>query len=229
MDDAISACRATVRAAVVLAVLASTATAQDSGARITGRVVDAGGAALPGVRITVTRDLQRKEVITGNDGGFAVSGLALATYDVTADLAGFETVNMRVSASATGTDTPLTIRMRLGCVEPDLEVVLPLVDVVNAVDLIVHVRLDSIEKAYQQRVGDGYCGTITVFEATIREIVVNRRSQRPGRIRFVMLGTELLHFFQPGDDDIAFLAWDSDTAPIGRSAAVIWCRCAMAR
>ena len=204
-------CRATVRTAVVLAVLVSTVAAQDSGARITGRVVDAGGAPLPGVRISVTRELQQREVITGNDGGFAISGLAPATYDVTAALEGFETVTMRVSASATGTDNRFTIRMRLGCIEPDLEVIQPLVDIVHAADLIVHVRLDSIDKAYQQRVGDGYCGTITVFEATIRELVVNRRSQGPRRIRFVMLGTELADFFQPRDDGIALLAWDSGT------------------
>jgi hypothetical protein len=212
MADAISVLfRATVRTACVLAVVLGAAAAQDVGsAQITGRVVDTQGAPLPGVRITATRDLQRKEVITSSDGGFAISGLAPATYELKADLDGFETVNMTVPVSATGVGKPLTIRMRLGCFEPDLEVIPALVDTVNAADLIIRVRLDSIERAYQQRVDDGYCGTITVFEATIGELVVNRRSQSLGRIRFVMLGTEVDRF-QPGNDYIAFLMWHSGT------------------
>jgi hypothetical protein len=215
--------RATVRTAVVLAVLVGTAAAQDAGvAQITGRVVDASGTPLPGVRITATRDLLRKEGVTGNDGRFAISGLVPAIYDVAADLPGFETENIRISASATGAGNPLTIRMRVGCVEPDLEVISPLGDIVNAADLIVHVRLDSIERADQPRGADGYCGPITVFEATIAELVVNRRPQPRGRIRFVMLGTER-DFFRPGDDHIAFLAWHSGTSTyrtFGRSYLV---------
>jgi len=205
--------RATVRTAVVLAVLVSTAAAQDAGsAQITGRAIDPSGAPLPGVRITATRDLVRKEATTGNDGGFAISGLAPATYDVRADLPGFETVSIRVPASASGVDNPLTIRMRVGCfASPGLEVIGQFDDAVKAADLVVRVRLDSIEN-YQRRVDDGYCGPITVFEATIRELVVNRRSQRPGPLRFVMLNTELAEFFRAGNDYIAFLVWHSGTS-----------------
>ena len=204
--------RATVRTAVVLAVLVGTAAAQDAGsAQITGRAIDGSGAPLPGVRITATRDLFGKEAISGNDGDFVISALAPGTYDVRADLAGFETVNIRVPIAATGADKPLTIRMRIGCIEPDLEVIDALDRVVMSADLVIRVRLNSIEKAYQPRVGDGYCGPVTVFEGTIGELVVNRRSQRRGPIRFVMAGTELADYFQPGSDYIAFLAWHIGT------------------
>lgn len=204
--------RATVRTAVVLAVLVGTAAAQDAGsAQITGRAIDGSGAPLPGVQITATSVLVRKEIATGIDGGFAISALVPGTYDVRADLPGFETVNIRVPVAATGAGNPLTIRMRIACMEPDLEVINALDRVVTSADLVIRVRLNSIEKAYQPRVGDGYCGPITVFEGTIRELVVNRRSQRRGPIRFVMAGTELADYFRAGNDYIAFLAWHPGT------------------
>ncbi|MGH9242353.1 MAG: hypothetical protein ACRD3G_30260, partial [Vicinamibacterales bacterium] len=92
-----------------------------------------------------------------------------------------------------------------------LKVVSPLDHVVKAADLIVRVQVDSVQQAYQPRVGEGYCGPITVFEATIRELVVNRRSQRLGPIRFVMPGSRV-DFFSSGGDYIAFLGWHAGTS-----------------
>ena len=77
----------------ILAAPALTATAQTSGT-LSGRAVDASGAVVPGVTISV-RHLERgveRTTVTGADGRFVLAALPVGAYDVRAELAGFKTV-----------------------------------------------------------------------------------------------------------------------------------------
>src|SRR5436190_5167847 len=79
---------------------------------VTGRVVDTSGAVLPGVTIS----LQSAEVlgqfgaVTGADGTYRVGNLPPATYDVRAELSGFQTVIQKVVVRLNAvTDVPFSL------------------------------------------------------------------------------------------------------------------------
>jgi hypothetical protein len=71
------------------------------------------------------------------------------------------------------------------------------------------VRLDSIERGQQARIGDDWCGPITIFRGTIIEPVRDRRPQRSSSVRFVLPGQE--GQFKRGDNYIAILQWHPAT------------------
>src|SRR6267378_3036454 len=77
--------------ATVLAQRATTGT-------VTGKVVDTSGAVLPGVTIALqsAEVLGQFSAITGADGTYRVGNLPPATYDVRAELSGFQTVIQKV-------------------------------------------------------------------------------------------------------------------------------------
>jgi hypothetical protein len=85
-------------------------------------------------------------------------------------------------------DSRFTIRLHLECFEADLEAIPELRPLVSAADLIALVRLDSIERGQQPRIGDEWCGPITIVRATIIEPVKDRRPQRSRFVRFVLPG-----------------------------------------
>ena len=193
----------------VLAIFAASPSAQvGNSAQITGRVTDAEGAALPGVRMSVTGQglLRPTETVADDNGRFAFAGLqpSPATYTVTARLEGFETSTVMVRADPAA-DSSFTIRLHLECFEPDLEVVPELSPLVAAADVVALVRLDSIDRAQQPRIGDEWCGPITIFRGTIIEPVKDRRPQRSPSVRFVLRGQE--GQFARGDIYIAILQW----------------------
>ena len=191
------------------AVFTASAFAQgDNSLHIRGRVTDAVGAALPGVRISATGPgpIAPRATVADDNGDFAFAGLlpSPATYTVTARLEGFETVTVMVRAHE-GVDSRFTIRLHLECFEPDLEAIPELRPLVTAADLVVLVRVDSIERGQQPRIGEEWCGPITIFRATIIEPVKDRRPQRSRSVRFVLPGQE--GQFERGDNYIAILQW----------------------
>lgn len=206
----------TIRSGLALAILAvftASASAQvDNSAHIRGRATDTSGAALPGVRMSVTGPglIAPKATIADDNGRFAIAGLqpSPATYIVTAQLEGFETATVMVRAHD-GVDSSFTIRLHLECYEPDFEVVPDLRPLVTAADLVALVRLDSIERGQQARIGDDWCGPITIFRGTIIEPVRDRRPQRSSSVRFVLPGQE--GQFERGDNYIAILQWHPAT------------------
>ena len=86
--------RAALAAAIVAAALASATpvSAQQTEARILGRVLDQSGAALPGVTVTViSKDTGSERVeVTGADGTYTVTNLSPGLYTVRAGLDGFQ-------------------------------------------------------------------------------------------------------------------------------------------
>ncbi|HEY6929030.1 MAG TPA: TonB-dependent receptor, partial [Thermoanaerobaculia bacterium] len=86
-----------IAAAAGLALLLQTQpiAAQSSGANLKGRAVDEQGGALPGVSVTakaVSTGLTRT-VVTDREGAYTFASLIPDTYDVTATLAGFKTID----------------------------------------------------------------------------------------------------------------------------------------
>jgi hypothetical protein len=87
-----------IAAAVVvgLLVLAPRLSAQAAGGTISGKVVDKGGAALPGVTVAASQKGTgyERNTVTGSDGDFRLPSLPVGTYSVKADLSGFGTVTV---------------------------------------------------------------------------------------------------------------------------------------
>ena len=74
--------------------LAVTASAQTTSGRIVGTAIDASGAIVPRVAVTV-RNLETNitsGALTGESGAYVIPDLAIGTYEVTAELAGFKKV-----------------------------------------------------------------------------------------------------------------------------------------
>ena len=202
--------RTTLMLAVLATFTASLSAQIDNSAQIRGRVTDAVGAALPGAQVSVTgRGLSvPRETVADDDGRFTIAGLqpSPATYTVSARLAGFERATVMVRAHE-GADGSFTIRLHLDCYEPDIEVPPELGPLVAAADLIALVRLDSIERGRQARIGDGWCGPVTIFRGTIIEAVKDRRPQRSPSVRFVLPGQT--GQFKRGDNYIVIVQWQS--------------------
>jgi outer membrane receptor protein involved in Fe transport len=95
-------------AAAVLLTAAATATAQQTSGGITGRVLDAQKAAVPGATVTASNASTgvRRSELTDSGGLYRISGLPVGSYDVTVELSGFQTqvrhdVTVRVSETLT--------------------------------------------------------------------------------------------------------------------------------
>lgn len=166
------------------------------------------GAALAGVQMSVTGQGlgSPKETFVDDDGRFVFGGLrpSPATYTVTASLPGFETATVMVRAYQ-GVGSSFTIRLHLECFEPDFEAVPELRPLVAAADLIALVRLDSIERGQQARIGEEWCGPITIFRGTIIDSVTDRRPQGSRSVRFVLPGQQ--GRYERGDNYITILQW----------------------
>jgi hypothetical protein len=111
--------------ALVLFVLAGTASAQDPRGSITGTVTDATGGVLPGVTITVTNNETgvAQASVTDAEGRFAVLYLNPGTYTVAAELSGFKKFlaqNTRVGVTDV---VRVDVAMQAGGVEETVQVV----------------------------------------------------------------------------------------------------------
>ena len=95
--------RAFVAAVIVLVgslvVFSNPVSAQQTESRIVGKLVDASGAALPGVTVTVTSQATgtTRAAVTDGDGSYAVTNLSPGTYTVQYELSGFGTQTKTVT------------------------------------------------------------------------------------------------------------------------------------
>ncbi|MEY4635303.1 MAG: hypothetical protein RJA55_1101 [Acidobacteriota bacterium] len=99
----------------VLIAPALTAAGQTSGT-LSGRVVDASGAVVPGVTI-LARHLERgveRDIVTGSDGRFVLAALPVGAYDVRAELTGFKPVVRQGVALTVGEAAAIEFTLEVG-------------------------------------------------------------------------------------------------------------------
>jgi hypothetical protein len=120
--------------AVVL-LLAVPAVAQQGTTELRGRVVDAQGAVLPGVTVTVRNQAtgMYRETVSGTDGTFIASALIPGTYEISAELQGFKKFNRRDLRLEVGRTATIDVVMEVGALEETVNVTAetPLVDVTS--------------------------------------------------------------------------------------------------
>ena len=128
-------------AALFLAGTSWAAAQTGPGPEISGRMTDRAGGALPGVQVTISRDAESTKVVTDSDGRFAVKASNFATYQVTAQLAGFRTVSGSVAVSAQTPRAVLAWSLEVGCLEEDVRVIFSAREAAPLVEKILHVRV----------------------------------------------------------------------------------------
>src|SRR5262245_45041801 len=110
-------------AMLLFTVAAATARAQSTTGRISGRIIDPQGLAVPGVTVTVTGSQGSKTVVSDSDGRFNVPFLTPGSYGLRAELQGFKTIErtdiqVRLDQAV---DLPLT--MEVGALTESVTVV----------------------------------------------------------------------------------------------------------
>jgi hypothetical protein len=118
--------------ALLLLLIPSTALAQRATTgTVAGRVVDTSGAVLPGVTVSLQSPevLGQFSAVTGADGAYRVSNLPPATYDIRAELSGFQTVVQKVIVRLNAV-TDIAFTMSVGSVAETVTVIgeSPIVD-----------------------------------------------------------------------------------------------------
>jgi hypothetical protein len=77
--------------------------------QIRGRVVDASGAALPGVTVSVEADGRRQNVVTDANGSYVVSNLPTGMVTLTGQLSGFNETRRAVQFDQRGQQIDMTL------------------------------------------------------------------------------------------------------------------------
>jgi Ca-activated chloride channel family protein len=110
-------------AALVALALWSNPFAQSATGSIAGKVVDAGGGALAGVKVTVSGAPIKapQTAVTDKNGEFRLRSLPPGRYTFTAELPGFTTASSAVDVTA-GAESPLAVTMRIGALSEVLVV-----------------------------------------------------------------------------------------------------------
>ena len=119
----------------VLLLLPRIGAAQQGTTEVRGRVVDAQGAVLPGVTVTVRNQATGmfRETVSGTDGSFIVSGIVPGTYTVTGELQGFKKFERRDLTLEVGKTASIDVPMEVGALSETVNVTAesPLVDVTS--------------------------------------------------------------------------------------------------
>ena len=92
--------------------------------QISGVVQDATGAAIPGVRVTVTQTLTAltRSTLTGTDGGYVIPQLPVGPYRLVAEQKGFGTIVQTGIDLQVGDNPRIDLTMKVGAVEERVEV-----------------------------------------------------------------------------------------------------------
>jgi len=123
MDARITAPRGGL-ALVFVAVLAGVVSAQTTLGRLSGTVLDASGAVLPGATITLTSEQtnQVQTAVSAETGAFLFPQVLVGTYKVDISLQGFRTTTFTKVSIAVGQEYALTARLELGNVNENVTV-----------------------------------------------------------------------------------------------------------
>src|SRR5687768_6017133 len=106
----------TILQIVLFLALSPHASAQVLFGSIVGNVTDPSSAGVPGaqVKVTNTGTGQQSDVVTTEDGGFAVNTLSPGTYTVTATASGFKSANRRDVMVVSNSTVRVTIGLEVG-------------------------------------------------------------------------------------------------------------------
>ena len=114
----------TVLQVVLFLALSPHADAQVLFGSIVGNVTDPSSAGVPGaqVKVTNTGTGQQSDVVTTEDGGFAINTLSPGTYTVTATASGFKSANRRDVMVVSNSTVRVTIGLEVGQVSESIEI-----------------------------------------------------------------------------------------------------------
>lgn len=121
---------------ITLLVMWTTAVfAQQGTTDVRGRAIDAQGAVLPGVTVTVrNQDTGNfRDTVSGDDGSFIASGLVPGTYQITAELQGFKKFDRQGLRLEVGKTATIDVTLEVGGLEETVSVTAtaPIVDVTS--------------------------------------------------------------------------------------------------
>ncbi len=120
---------------VLILTLSMPLLAQQGTSSIRGRVVAAQGDALPGVTVVVKNEQtgMYRETVSDKDGIYVISGVTPGSYELTAELSGFNTYRRHDIRLEVGKAVTLDVPMKIGAVAEEVTVTAaaPLVDVTS--------------------------------------------------------------------------------------------------
>lgn len=147
---------------ILLLTAAPALLAQAVGGTFSGKITNAQGAAVPNAAVTVTNTTTNAEqkVLTGPDGGFAVTGLPPGTYRIDVETQGYKHTTQQNVTLAAGGPTPINITLEAGSMNDTVELRghTPAVQAATgeaglAIDTRDAHELPVIDRNYQQLVG----------------------------------------------------------------------------
>jgi carboxypeptidase family protein len=176
---------------------------------ISGQVTDKSGAALPGVRVTITGPTLHQEAITDADGRFGLEGLVQgwpSTYAITAELVGFAPAIVERIKANVGGDVSVRIALEVAPVCEILWVDLGLAENLRLADAVFLVRIESSSSTRPAKLPD-YCVHSTEYVATVIDTVKDTHRTSPTSVRFSVL-SERNNEHNSSSEYIAFLRWE---------------------
>ncbi|MCA1651840.1 MAG: carboxypeptidase-like regulatory domain-containing protein, partial [Acidobacteria bacterium] len=165
------------------------AAAQQGTTEIRGRVLDAQGAVLPGVTVTVRNQDTGifRETVSSDDGTYFVSGIVPGVYEITAQLQGFKKHSSRDVRLEIGKTSSIDLSLQVGTVEEVVNVSAqsPIVDITSkevggTVTARELVELPSINRNFVGFVGllPGIIPTISTESFGSDSVTVNGQDPR---------------------------------------------------
>ena len=110
-------------AIVLLAIVATSALAQETTGAMRGRVIDSQSLAVPGATVTATGTQGAKSTTTDSDGRFTIPFLTPGAYSVKSELQGFKTAVQNDVLVRLGQSADVALTMAVGAVSETVEVV----------------------------------------------------------------------------------------------------------
>jgi hypothetical protein len=197
-----------VRIAVLASILCIAAVHAQfpSTTRISGAVVDAGSAVLPGVKVEISGGTDSRVAVTDEQGRYAFDSVRSGTpYALTFTLPGFRTEYRERVTAAAGQTAAIDIVMRIGCLAiVDFVAADPLDELLMS-DAVVSFRISENGRDREIRTGET-CYTGNEAPAIITNVVhASRPDWRPGAT--IELHA-VNHKLRAGEEYLAFMNFD---------------------
>jgi len=179
--------------------------ASNRSAAVEGRVTDAGGSALSGVTITISRPgADERKTVTDVDGRYRVGALAPGSHTLTAALAGFQTSSREVVLPPGRVRETVDIKLEVGCAADEIRVLMPIEYLLRHFDLSARVRIISVgqPREWPRRPGCPFTGR--EYVAT-RDNVLQKDGGQPAATVAFLAGPGLR--LAIGDEALVFGWW----------------------